>query len=541
MRRDGDVRRPLVSRMNSQLDELVDGDSGIQSYYLNSADQSGPDPGMQAQDLEDEGQKVLAVLRDVLQGDLRSQELANAAEQVNHWAKMNGMTPEGQGSSNCQIWLRNYLEVIKMSVDNHFPTLPPEGSNGSQPQTVEYLNSALFLAYSEVNRLDPVLNTSGLLSFLIDSYNRRLFDVLDLFIDGCSSVKEAFVLLQWVKQTYFSPDTQDRVLRVSDPLLLIEGFEKSKQKFLTLIQEHISTTLRNILLYSEDPGDCRNEENLIKVHVDVIQCLNAALQASKSISETLSYVNMEKTHLEAQKSNETYPLHLLRIMDTCKHLRSYALKIVDSNNTTDSSTLLMLENMEALVSSIVLQWFAGLAEDHLKKYFKGEDEHIHDLRDMIRNVLAPLPQREGTQKHIVHAAYQSVTRAYLHRLMKRKREQIERIWGDTEAMMMRDAELFHFTFRELSITDDQQKRFLQKMSEIPGCSDVNSLKLICAALYRDFPNESEEHLPALLKWKRGLSRRQIEEILNVSQEACLNGGHIQPRRLHYWRSYLCCA
>ncbi|XP_017577261.1 uncharacterized protein LOC108441972 [Pygocentrus nattereri] len=246
---------------------------------------------MQAQDLEDEGQKVLAILRDVLLGDLRSQELTNAAEQVNHWAKMNGMMPEGHGSSYCQNWLSNYLEVVKMSVDNHFPTLPPKGSKHSQPQTVEYLNDALLLAYSEVNRLEPVLNNSGLLSFLIDSYNRRLFDVLDLFVDGSLSVKEALVLLQWVKQTYFSHDTpQDRVLRVSDPLLLIEGFEKSKQKFLTLIQEHISETLRKILEYSEDPGDCRYEENLVKVHVDVIQCLNAALQDSKRISETLRSV-----------------------------------------------------------------------------------------------------------------------------------------------------------------------------------------------------------------------------------------------------------
>ncbi|XP_036429446.1 uncharacterized protein LOC118810035 [Colossoma macropomum] len=458
-----------------------------------------------------------------------------------------------------------------MSVDKHFPPLPPEGSRDSQLQPGEYLKLALSLVWSEVIGLIPVLENTRLLSYLIDSYNRRLFAVLDLLMDRSSSVKETSILLLWVKQTYFShgftgsPNIQDHVLRVSDPLLLTGWFEKSKQKFLTLLQEHISTVLQNILLYNETHCDCRNEEDLIKVHLDVIQCLDAALQGSKIISETLMtavqrlcynelhtfverYVNDEKKHLEVQKSNETYSLHLFRVIDTCKHLRSYCFNIVDSNNNTDSSTLKMLENMEAHVSSIVRQWFAGLAEDHLKKYFKEKDVHIYKLMDVIKNMIAPLPLREQgerTKQHIVNAVYQSVTRAYLQCLMQRKCKQLERRWGDVDKRMMRDAELFHSTFTQLSISDDEQKTFLQKMSEILKCSDsldsLDFLKLSCAALYRDFPKESEEHLPALLKWKRGLSRRQMKKILDMSQEACQNGEYITPRRLKYWSCCLCCA
>ena len=52
---------------------------------------------------------------------------------------------------------------------------------------------------------------------------------------------------------------------------------------------------------------------------------------------------------------------------------------------------------------------------------------------------------------------------------------------------------------------------------------------------------SEEHLPALLKWKRGLSRQQMKEIMDVSQEAIQNRGHITPRRLKYWSCCLCCT
>ncbi|KAL6487277.1 hypothetical protein MHYP_G00039030 [Metynnis hypsauchen] len=540
-------------------------------HCLNNTDQSVTDPEIQAHDSEDEGQKVLSILRDILLGDLRSQELKQAAEQVKQWAKVNGIAPEGKEGSYSQNWLREYLDIVEMSVDKHFPALPLEGSRDSQLQTEEYLTH-LSLVCSRVIGLVPVLENSRLLSYLIDSYNRRLFAVLDLLADRSSSVKEASILLVWVKQTYFSPgftgspNIQDHVLRVSDPLLLTDWFEKSKQKFLTLLQKHISTVLQNILLYSEAHLDCRNEEDLIKVHLDVIQCLDAALKSTEIISNTLitavqrlccdelhtfveRYVNGEKKHLEAQKSNETYSLHLFRIIDTCKHLRSYCFNIVDSNNNTNSPTLMMLENMEAHVSSIVRQWFAGLAEDHLKMYFKEKDIHIYKLMDMIENMLAPLPLREQgerTKQHIVNAAYQSVTRAYLQCLMERKCKQLERRWGDVDKKMMRDAELFHSTFTQLvntenSISDDEQKMFLLKMSEILGCNDVNALKLICAALYRDFPKESEEHLPALLKWKRGLSKQQMKKILDVSQEDFQNKGHIKPSCLKYWSCCLGCT
>ncbi|KAL7890081.1 hypothetical protein AOLI_G00023390 [Acnodon oligacanthus] len=566
--RDRDSRKPLVSNMISQLNELVDGDSRTHTcHYLNSTDQSGTDPEIQAQDSEDEGQRVLSILRDVLLGDLRSQELKQAAEQVKQWAKVNGITLEGKEGSYSQNWLREYLGIIELSVDKYFPALPPERSRDSQLQTEEYLKLALSLVWSEVIGLVPVLENSRLLSYLIDSYNRRLFAVLDLLVGRSSSVKEASILLVWVKQTYFShgftgsPNIQDHVLRISDPLLLTDWFEKSKQKFLTLLQKHISTVLQNILLYSEAHLDCRNEEDLIKVYLDVIQCLDAALKGSKIISESLMtavqrlcynelhtfverYVNDEKKHLEALKSSETYSFHVFRIIDTCKHLRSYCFNIVDSNNNTDSPTLMMLENMEDHVSSIVQQRFAGLAEDHLKKYFKEKDVHIYNLMDMIKNMLAPLPLREQgerTKQHIVNAAYQSVTRAYLQCLMQRKCKQLERRWGDVDKRMMRDAELFHSTFTQLSISDDEQKQFLLKMSEILGCNDVNSLKVSSAELYRDFPKESEEHLPALLKWRRGLSKRQIKEILDMSQEACQNGEHITPHHLKYWSCCLCCA
>lgn len=63
------------------------------------------------------------------------------------------------------------------------------------------------------------------------------------------------------------------VLSVSDPLLLADWLEFSKQKVLTLLQDNISTTLHNILQHDEHNGVCdkSNEEAFIHVQLDVIQ------------------------------------------------------------------------------------------------------------------------------------------------------------------------------------------------------------------------------------------------------------------------------
>lgn len=65
------------------------------------------------------------------------------------------------------------------------------------------------------------------------------------------------------------------VLCVSDPFLLADWLDYSKQKLLTLLQDNISTTLHNILQHDEPNGDYddSNEEAFIQVQLDVIQVL----------------------------------------------------------------------------------------------------------------------------------------------------------------------------------------------------------------------------------------------------------------------------
>lgn len=98
-----------------------------------------------------------------------------------------------------QCRLKVYLTAVEMFVDKNFPALP----TNSEAHIGEYLNDTMTLVCSKVTALVPVLDDSELVSYLLDSYNRRLFVTLGLLMDRCSSVKASFLLLELVKNTYF--------------------------------------------------------------------------------------------------------------------------------------------------------------------------------------------------------------------------------------------------------------------------------------------------------------------------------------------------
>ncbi|XP_053477142.1 exocyst complex component 3 isoform X2 [Ictalurus furcatus] len=517
---------------------------------MNTTDQFGADTQMSPQDT------ILSIFIDTLAGDIYLQELKATAEQV----KQCDIIPDGNEGSDSysQCRLKDYLTAVEMFVHNNFPALP----TNSQPYTGEYLNDAMSFICNKVTGLVPVLEDSRLVNYLLDSYNRRLFSMLRLLMDRSSSVKDSLFLLQWVKNTYFRQGhkacliTQNCVLSVSDPLLLADWLEYSKQKLLTLLQENISTTLHSILQHDEPNGVCcddSSEEAFIQVQLDVIQLLNAHIQASKTVSHTLKTAvqrlccdelhSFIQRYVSAQRANKANLLRHFRTIYTCRQLRSYALSIIDSNNNTDSSTLLMLENMETQSLFSAQQLFANIAKDNLKKYFTKEDGHLNNMMIISQKMLATLPhmeQGEETKELIVKAAYHSVTRAYLQCLMQRKYKKLEKRWKDVGKKIMCDAELFHSKFAKQNGSDDEQKIVLLKMGEILQCRHVDTLKLICSELYIAFPEESEEYIPALLYWRGALSRRQIKKIIHVSRDVedhVRNGDHLRPHP----HVYCCCC
>ncbi|KAF4105546.1 hypothetical protein G5714_013208 [Onychostoma macrolepis] len=56
------------------------------------------------------------------------------------------------------------------------------------------------------------------------------------------------------------------------------------------------------------------------------------------------------------------------------------------------------------------------------------------------------------------------------------------------------------------------------MTEVVHCNDVDALKITCCDLFRAFPQESEQYVPGLLRWKGVLSERQVREVLDILRD-----------------------
>ncbi|KAK7148914.1 hypothetical protein R3I93_013055 [Phoxinus phoxinus] len=482
--------------------------------------------------------KELDILRTILSAQSNPGELDKAAKVLKRWRKLNGVTIDKTEGSFPQNWLQEVDQFMK----NHIPTLPVEGPQGSQlEQLQDFLKSTQSMICHELLRLTPVLKDTGLLDRLIDSYSRHLFPKLDLLLNRDLSVKESFCLLQWGKDVFFSSDSK---LRVSDPLLLTGWFERAKQKLLLELQKDISKTLQNILHYDEQHGhneDSMDEETFIRLYIDVTQCLNCAILDAKKVGLTLmhavqilcseelhgfaqKYVDTENKHLKKLKFTEKNSVYLFRIINTCMQLRCCATQISpDKNNSDDvSKTRSMLQKLEDKALSIVQNIMTCLTQANLKSYFKKKNVDIDILVKAIQGQCASLPPTALEIKLIiVKIAYDCVSKVYLECLMKTKFRKLEKLWGNAKDKIKEDVQRFHETFSELNGSVSQENQLLQRMSEVLLCSDVDALKITCCDLFRDFPHESEQYVPGLLRWKGSLSDRQVKEILDVIRDVLM--------------------
>ncbi|XP_073776751.1 uncharacterized protein si:dkey-196h17.9 isoform X2 [Danio rerio] len=434
---------------------------------------------------------------------------------------------------------KSNFEVIDEFVERNFPKLPEEGTKGSQlKQLREFLKSAESQIYNDVLRLTPALKDTGLLDHLINNYFRLLFTKLDLLLNRNLSGEETFCLLRWGNDVFFSSDSKV-VFRVCDPLLLTGWFERAKVKLLPELQDEISRRLQNILDYDQHHRNQVDEETFIRVHLDVSQCLNAVITNSKDFSDTLMclaqniclqelhhfvemYVHSEKKHIEKlQPLSTKHSVYLLRVISTCRQLRFLAPQFYnqDTNKTDDLLNIIcMLQKMEDQVLSLVQKMMKEFAQATLRRYFKHGDLPIHILTEEIRNHCASLPQTDvgkEIREIFVNVVYDCVSRVYLDCLMKSKRKRLEKTWGDVGERIKEDAAHFHITFTQLNGSDDQNNQLLKRMSEVLCCDDIEALKLDCGSLFKDFPDDSQQYVPGLLRWKGTLSKRQVRKVLKV--------------------------
>ncbi|XP_042592378.1 uncharacterized protein LOC109101599 isoform X2 [Cyprinus carpio] len=438
-----------------------------------------------------------------------------------------------------QEWQNKYLQEIDQFVENHFPRLPAERTQKSQLEQIpDFLKSAQTMICNGVRRLTPALKDAGLLDHLMDSYSRHLFTNLDLLLNRDLSVKEIFCLLLWGKDFFFSSESK---LRVYDPLLLTGGFECAKQKLLQVLKGDISKCLQKILCEDEEHGhnkESMDEETFFQVHIDVIQVLNCTIVEAEKVGLTLmhavqilcsgelhdfvqKYVDAKNEHLKKLKFTEKNSVNLFRLINTCMQLRCYAAQITPdvSNSDVYSSTICMLQKLEDKASSIVQNIMNCLAQAKLESFFKKRNGHIDILMEAIQKQCASLPETASEIKTvIVKIAYDSVSKVYLDCLMKTNFRNLEQRWGNAEEKIKEDVQYFQETFSELNVSANQQNQLLQRMSEVLLCSDVEALKITCCNLLRDFPQESKQYVPGLLRWKGVLSEQQVREVLDVTQD-----------------------
>ncbi|XP_067278180.1 tumor necrosis factor alpha-induced protein 2 [Pseudorasbora parva] len=531
----GNEEKPLMINV-----QQIDGEQTFE--YMESSDHSGVYPDLIPPDVEVSGERVLDILRRILSDQLNNDDIDKAAEVLKRWSQLNGVTTDKKEGNFPQNWLSEYLQEVDQFVENHIPTLPVEGAAGSQLQ--DFLKNTRSMIFYEVLRLTPVLEDTGLLVHLTDSYSRHLLTKLDLLLNRDLSVKDTFCLLLWGKEVFFSSDSR-HVFRVDDPLLLTEWFEKATRKLLPILKDEISRTLQNILCYDEQYGhneDSMGEESFVELHIDVIQYLNAVIMNSKAFSKTLmckaqtlclkelhrfvqKYVDAERKHLKKREPLNTNSAYLFRLISTCRQLRFFAPQL-SNPDTNNSGTLLniiccMLRELEDHVLSIVQKMMKRLAQDSLRRYFK-RGERIHILTEAIQKQCAYLPQNDAgkeIQEIFVNVAFDCVSRVYLDCLMNSKTKRLEKKWGNVGERMREDALNFQNTFAELNGSDGNRNQFLlERLSEVLLCSDVDALKITCCDLFKDFPKDSEQFVPGLLRWKGVLSERHVREILDAIQD-----------------------
>ncbi|XP_056617245.1 uncharacterized protein LOC130432040 isoform X2 [Triplophysa dalaica] len=516
-----------------------------QVFNSETPGQSGENSDQVNQEFQVSGEEVLSLLQNSLSPTSNPQDREKAAIMIEKWGQLNGVTIDKKEGTYSQDWLCRFKQLIDESVERHFPILPEDEKQTSE-QLLEFEN----IICSEVRLLIPVLKDAGLLRYLTDSYSRQLFIKLDLIVNRDLSENDTFCLLDWGKRVFFSPDYKD-AFSVHDPLLFSGWFERAKQKLLTVLKDDISKYLENILCNEENHEEnemSMNEEWFIRLHLDVTQCLGAAIKKSERYCPTLKnsvqilcleelrsfsqkYADGEKQRLKSFEKNFVY---LCRIISTCMKLNCCAVQICNVDNNEAPAVLKMLEDQ---VLSIVQKMIYDLAQVSFKSSFKNGNEQIYKPMEEIQKQCASLSRiaaAEEIKTIIVNLAYDSVSRVYLDCLMKSNFKWLERRWGKVEEKIRQHIIHFEDKFAKMNCSVEQNQ-LLGRMSEVLFYSDVDTLKLTCASLFQDFPDESEHYLPGLLRWRRTLSRFQVREILDVARLGCQN-----PDNHPHFQMCLCC-
>ncbi|KAM4625136.1 exocyst complex component 3 [Polymixia lowei] len=536
---------PILERMNGQ--EQVDnapasGNPSTQNSLYIQQEHASQDNQTELRDLA----AVLDVAHDDVPDQPNAPEGGSSAEPA----------PALQEDySDVERRRRGSLLLIKASVHKHFPKLPAEGDMNLERHLLnvkETLNRQLL-------RSAPLLKQQCLLGSLIDSYHRYTFDHLHGLLFHVTSTKKAFILLEWVLHTYLShellgnPALQDQGPKVTvDLVLLAEWIPLAQEKLLANLQEDVCSSLNKIFQneFSDvKSDDCEDEEAFIRLQVDVIQCIDAKLKRAQEISPTLmdqvrkvcfqelhqfvmKYIHDQKSILGTQaKMSEPGVMHFLKTLKTSQTLMQYIqTKNEGIKDAPHVQTISALKNMEAFAVKLLTQTLTRIAEIHLKKYFKTDDKEMPVLINTIRELFHKCPCSMDVDKRVLDEVYQYICHLYLKLLVRSSQRKLKKLWHDgVDSNVTEDAEQLHSMFSKLHPDVRQQNIMLLKVPEVLKCKSTDALKITVGQMLvgeDGLPNPSvdKKMLPVLLRWKGGLSQREILEVL----DACLPESEPRP-------------
>ncbi|XP_029316857.1 exocyst complex component 3 [Cottoperca gobio] len=374
---------------------------------------------------------------------------------------------------------------------------------------------------------------------LIECYHRQTVDHLDGLLQNVRSSRSSFVLMNWILNTYLSPDLLGNPeLQEMDPikevdlLLFSELAEKAKIKLIENVKKEVKSSLENIL--QNDRGGKTGKDEL---YVDTIQCIHAMPTEARKISQQLSYYVQEACFQEltmflanytAEKAKEEKPeiKDLFKTLMNCKELKHY-IQTTDKKTSPFNEAVAHLDRMEAFTLKLLKEIVADMAENHLKKYFKSDNKEFFHLLHDVKSRFSELPGSKDVQMKVMEDSYKLIAHVYLKHLIQSSRRKLMKNWSPEVGLRVaEDAELLHETFSELAPGVREWNGMLLKVKELYEDKSFEAMKMTAASIQNEYHTWSEDLklLPALLKWK-GLSRQKIREVEIVLEDV----SDYQPR------------
>ncbi|XP_056447225.1 uncharacterized protein LOC130383177 isoform X2 [Gadus chalcogrammus] len=427
-------------------------------------------------------------------------------------------------------------DLIKRSAVKHFPSPPPGGDGVLTPELLrEHLNVVRRAVHDELQRLNPLREKFKNLAGLVPSYHRLAMDLVHTLLKRISSPQQAFVLLEWLCNTYLSlgfmgdPDFSESKQRSSVDMHLYSATVECVNQTLRTTLEEVKSSLDEIIKRQEFEF-WRSWE----LHKDVIKCIDGPIVRAESVSENVQEFTrqvcnpkllefLETLNTAKQKLLKRYEKDpklkvetCLKTLNTLHGLVNYIQPSTDggTKDLPAEKTLSSLRTLKTDAQASMEEAVVKIIKERLNGHFKSREE------DFLLNEMQKMFRAEGccpdVQKEALDLAYERVSTLYLYQLAStKKKKELEKRWGrDVGQKVTQDAQHLHKIFSDLHPGVGQQNHVLLKVEELIQSQDVDSVKITLSEMMQLCQSKKVKKLcSALLEWKGGLSVEQVKEVL----------------------------